>query len=352
MQFLSKFSAALICAAILFPALSRADDARWNVHIEHLLPQNCHAGDLAQLVERQKLDEPAPERLTVGRWEIVRWPNTYNPKAINGVDTDKFDNRDFIEIYPAGANSIGGCRFLVTNDPESVARTEISWRRDPIADRPTPQLIIGVYSGGATGCCWTSYIVSLGAKLRVDSMSPIVGENGISYLEKNPKSPPDITLPDMGFPGIGCCSAENHGGWLPYSGAPNLIFAWRAIGYELAPPRHTPPPSASELTEWRQQMKDAFSIMTFDKRYRAFDDPDVAESNLVMNPVIWRHVLDLIYTGYTDIAVKLLNDTWPHDIRGKDVFWQDFRRQLQWYSHLWDARHLDQLLPRHLPPKG
>lgn len=99
-------------------------------------------------------------------------------------------------------------------------------------------------------------------------------------------------------------------------------------------------------------MADAFSLMTFDKRYRAFDDPDVAESNLVMNPVLWQHVLDLIYAGYTEMAVKLLNDAWPHDIRGKDVFWQDFRRQLHWYSRLWDARHLDQVLPRHLPEKS
>jgi hypothetical protein len=51
----------------------------------------------------------------------------------------------------------------------------------------------------------------------------------------------------------------------------------------------------------------------------------------------WGNILDLIYTGHSDLAWKLFDETWPPERPGKDKFLADFCSQLKtspWWADL------------------
>jgi hypothetical protein len=311
--------------------------------VTHLSLPACNAANLKLLAARQKFSDPPPKTQRVGKWLIVQWPRV----DVNSLDDtayhDLTDN-DFIEIYRAGSDPKRNCQLLVTGEP-GHPNAVIGWQRKPLRDEPKPELILGSYSGGVSGCCWTTYIVSLGESLAVDRFAPVYGNDGefdVTFSEADPIVPPDIRLLDWSFFGWQG-NAPNFGATAFYT------LIWRKDRYVLEPPKRSAPPTPADLAKWKQEMTDALMIMSIDQQYRSIDDPHAGDSNLTLNPVIWQHMLDLIYDGYTEMVVKLLNRAWPKEIKGKDLFWQDFHKQLQQYSLIWDARHLDQILPKHLP---
>jgi len=314
----------------------------------------CKAADLKLLAMRRKFSSKPTKMLHVGKWLIAEWrripmntPGLASATDPTAADSALTDN-DLIEIYRAGSDPKKDCQLLVAGEP-GPPNAVIEWQRKPLRDEARPEFIVGSYSGGASGCCWTNYVVSLGEALAVDRLADIYGTGGqefsLTFNEANPIVPPDIHLLDWAFFGW-------QGNGTNFGAAAYYTLIWQSDRYVLEWPARAPSPSNAELLKWQKEMTGALRFTSFAKRYGATNDPSPDESYMIVQEVIWQHLVDLIYAGYTDMAVDLLNNAWPKDIPGKDLFWRDFRKQLQDVSVIWHARHLDTLLPKHLPEKG
>jgi len=53
-----------------------------------------------------------------------------------------------------------------------------------------------------------------------------------------------------------------------------------------------------------------------------------AETDVTPPPEVWRHMLDLIYSGHSDAAWDFLDKVWPKNKSGKEEFLTSFRKQL------------------------
>lgn len=177
-----------------------------------------------------------------------------------------------------------------------------------------PELIIGVWSGGAH-CCFSTIIFSLGEEFK--KIAEIDGGD-TSFDFKN-------------FEGDGIYELVGRDWTFAYwktsfvnSPAPQIILRYMNGKYIIASDlMRKQSPSQKEIEANLAEIKEKFA------RPGGSIRPDPTESlDDEVPPELWGDMLDLIYTGNGKTAIDFFNKAWPDHKKGKEEFLAAFKMQL------------------------
>jgi hypothetical protein len=275
----------------------------------HLDKPLCEADALKQLAARRKVATPAAIVTDLGHgYRLSQWA------AVPGGIDQAAAPAAFALIERGGI-----CQLLVSGQQVSITSLHL-----PADASPAPQLVISSYSGGAH-CCFAYDIVSLGKNFAADAIDS--ADSPISLMGLGDGDPPDITYFDMAFAYWNTSFAQSPAG--------QVRLTWDKDRYRLvdAGAGTEPQPSDAVLAAWQAEMTAA--IKALPSPYVSIADQNNGKEGPQLDPVIWSHLIDLIYAGYAEMAVDLFNKAWPNEIPGKDLFWKDFVTQMQQGSVLW-----------------
>jgi len=161
-----------------------------------------------------------------------------------------------------------------------------------------PDLILNEWSGGAH-CCFTLHVLELSDHPREIAIVHAQDSDYAHFEDLDHNGTYEFVGSDFTF-------AYWHAGFLQ-SPAPRIVLRFNGNGYELAPDlMHKPAPSTANLEAAEHQVR------TGD--WQAEYPP----------PVLWETMLDLIYTGHSDLAWKFLDGAWIAGRPGKNGFLRDF----------------------------
>jgi hypothetical protein len=168
-----------------------------------------------------------------------------------------------------------------------------------------PELIIGVWSGGAH-CCFSIIIFSLGEEFKK-----------IAEIEGG-----DSSFEFRDFEGDGIYELVGRDWIFAYwetsfaqSPAPQIVLRYLHGRYVLATDlMKKQPPEKKEIQAKIDEMNNAFA------KSAAFDDETP--------PELWQYMLDLIYSGNGKIALTFFDKAWPDHREGKEEFLAAFKAQL------------------------
>jgi hypothetical protein len=291
--------------------------------VTHIEKSFCEAETVKQLAVRRKVATPAAVVTDLGQgYRLSQWAEV----------PDGMDQGDAPAAF-ALIEKDGQCQLLVSGQQVSVAGLHL-----PVDSATAPQLIVTSYSGGAH-CCFSYGIVSLGKAFAVDVIDS--ADSPISLSGLGDGDTPDITYFDMAFAYWNTSFAESPAG--------QVHLTWDKDRYRLidAGAGTQPQPSDIVLAAWQAEMTAA--IKALPSPYVSIADQNNGKEGPQLDPVIWSHLIDLIYAGYSETAVDLYNKAWPQDVAGKDVFWRDFVNQMQQASVLWTPWKLGKVLKPDLP---
>ena len=172
-----------------------------------------------------------------------------------------------------------------------------------------PDMIVTTYSGGAH-CCTMIHVLQFTPTFRRQTID--IRDSGL-IVEPGPNEAPRLRFADYAF-----------AYWkAPFSDspAPEVVLYYDPTRNRYAADGAAMRKKAAErikLAELASKVQDAFGKTPGDK----------------LPPVLWRHMLDLIYTGQAKAAWDLLDQGWTRDAAGKEQFWDEFRQQLN-KSDIW-----------------
>jgi len=165
-----------------------------------------------------------------------------------------------------------------------------------------PNLIFSVWSGGAH-CCYTFHILELGDRVREIAKVDAADSDYAHFEDVNKDGIYEFVGWDFTF-------AYWHAGFNG-SPAPVIVLRFNGAGYELAPDlMRKPAPSAEELGKKREKVRHA-------------DWTDGYPP-----PLLWGTMLNLIYTGHSELAWRFVSDAWMPVRTPKKTFLRDFCGQL------------------------
>ena len=136
---------------------------------------------------------------------------------------------------------------------------------------------------------------------------------------KNLDDSPDLEFPllDFAFVYWRVCFAE--------SPMPKIILKFNGEKYELAQKLMSRPKLNHEkLTKLADKIKASDFWNHIEGNHIINSDP----TNDQPPVLLWKEMLNLIYTGNMDQAWELFNLSWPKKIKGKQPFLKDFKEQL------------------------
>jgi hypothetical protein len=212
-----------------------------------------------------------------------------------------------------------------------------------------PEFIVSGYTGGAH-CCTTLLLFELGAKPRLIAEFPLGNYGAIDFQKDPADGKYFLHAVDETFIYWNSCYA--------CFAPPPVILGWQAHAdgtgsFQIALDKmRTPDPTATVFEqEYLKPAREAF-------------DPDAAfgvsdKDKYLVGAGLWSSMLNLIYTGHTSLAWKVVDETWPAQKTGKDKFLGDFCGQLSKSSYWPDLRSTLRELPKscsealtHLPKEG
>jgi len=185
---------------------------------------------------------------------------------------------------------------------------EIAYRRDEIKIAGQPDLIVTDYAGGAH-CCYTVHVITLADRVQEDRI-PI--RDSELELDRS-ATPPCLRFHDFAFAYWNAAFAD--------SPAPLLVLSWdrslRRYQADIDAMRR-PPPDDKTLSAWAQEVRAKLAEARSDR----------------LDPALWDHMLDLIYSGNALAARHFVDAVWPADRPGKRVFLAEFTSHLK-SGELW-----------------
>lgn len=288
--------------------------------VTHLDQPFCESDTQAQLEARRKTAAAATVVDLGHGYRLSQWPAAAEPAD------DAEAPAAFLLL-----EKDGNCQLLVAGQQVGVTSLRL-----PLGDATAPQLIVSSYSGGAH-CCFSYDVVSLGAHFADDVIDS--ADSPISLMGLGDGDTPDITYADMAFAYWNTSFAESPAG--------QVRLTWDKDRYRLVDPKDQPAPSDATLAAWQAEMTEA--IKALPSAYVSVADQTSGKEGPQLDPVIWSHLIDLIYAGYPELAVDLYNKAWPDDVKGKQAFWKDFVAQLRQASVLWTPWNLGEALKPDLP---
>ena len=168
-----------------------------------------------------------------------------------------------------------------------------------------PELIIGVWSGGAH-CCFSVIIFSLGEELK--KIAEIEGgDSSLEFKDFEEDGLYEVVGSDWTFAYWETSFAN--------SPAPQVVLRYLHGKYVLATDlMKKNSPGKKEIKAKIDEISHAFA------RSAAFDDE--------VPPELWQYMLDLIYSGNGKIALTFFDKAWPDQREGKEEFLAAFKAQL------------------------
>ncbi|HXW85261.1 MAG TPA: hypothetical protein VEJ86_12695 [Candidatus Binataceae bacterium] len=179
----------------------------------------------------------------------------------------------------------------------------------------SPNLVVSAYTGGAN-CCLSYYVFDIGTKFRlVDTL----------HLEQDEHAAPHLVRLEDGH-GLQVITHDwTFSGWHaspPQSPAPLVILHYRDGAFHVDEDlMREPAMSLGKLQAEASPVR--WRLLTGNADGAASSWPSAKVS-----PDLWESMLSLIYAGHEDLAWKYLDYAWPGDVRGKEKFAADFRKQL------------------------
>jgi hypothetical protein len=115
------------------------------------------------------------------------------------------------------------------------------------------------------------------------------------------------------------------------SPAPNLQLLWTGEKYAVDPTSlRRARPNDSYDTRYRAQVRTALDA--WKARGNAYVTLGARAPGENFQPppsLLWRYMLNMIYSGDSPAAKRLFDAAWPEDLDGKDAFWRDFLTRLR-----------------------
>lgn len=286
-------------------------------------PLKYFAETMLRMLERAKLDPPA-QNFDARGYKITLLERVY-------ADPD-LDHIVFAFALVLAADHMP---FLLEADA-----IEVTYRRAAGNKGPGPDLVLKSWSGGAH-CCSTFYAFQLeDARFAVQTIDTHDGEGEV--------------VPDKAGHAVGFKFADaNFAYWntaFAFSPMPYVMLKWSGGRYvaDVAAMRK-PAPSADEFASMRKGV--AAALAEWRGPYVPVDDKDSIDAGQPRGgidkpappPVLWDKLLDLIYSGHAQLAVRLFDGVWPKTVAGKAAFWRDFTRQLR-QGDIWRKFGLERAL--------
>ena len=192
-----------------------------------------------------------------------------------------------------------------------------------------PDVAVEYYSGGAH-CCFTMYFFELGPEVvKIPALE--TGDASISAKRRNPTGGLILETADNVF-----------AYWnVPFALSPfgPLVLEFRDGQFRpSAADMLKPAPSRAALVK---KASEARKLMN-DVPYRGSAYAGLSEDERdVFQDAFWGEMIDLIYTGHTNLAWQYLDMVWPETKKGKELFKSEFQEQLS-RSQFWDdLKHLE-----------
>ncbi|MBI3706294.1 MAG: hypothetical protein HY246_01180 [Proteobacteria bacterium] len=281
--------------------------------------------DLARFLERTKR-EPPPQRYLFdccSLWFYERGDKDVDQDGANLWDYALIENLDGIQFFDEGP------------------RIAIRYQRTAINKGPGPDLILMSWSGGAH-CCLTFHVFQLRENYITKQQIDAWDSEG-EIIVKPGRGATGFTFDDSNFAYWNTPFAS--------SPMPNVVLKWSGDRYVAdRAAMLKPPPTEAEFAAMRKEV--AAALSGWKGPYVPLDDDwDVEEHGQPRGgvevpappPILWDHLLKLIYTGHARLAVRLFDESWPQGVEGKAAFWRDFTRRLR-RSPTWREFGLERLL--------
>ncbi len=175
---------------------------------------------------------------------------------------------------------------------------------EDITDDGRPNVIITTYSGGAH-CCTEHILFDIqdGSANEIARITPAHGNADFTDIDGDGDL--EVSLHDWTFAYWNTSFAS--------SPAPRIVLQYDGTTYRTAPHLMAAPPPPPE--QWNQLAHQVHQSLTNNEQ-------------LWPSSALWSTMLDLIYTGHTDLAWQFLDESWPTDRPGKELFAEDFQLQL------------------------
>ncbi len=184
--------------------------------------------------------------------------------------------------------------------------------------------IVTGWTGGAH-CCFTIHALWLSHDFR-RQIIPVMDNDETGFLsdERGPDAPPKLRIGDFTFAYWRASFAD--------SPAPTVIFRFDPPTGRYAPDieaMHKPAPDDAALAAMAKDIHDA--------------ERDLPKGDSPPAPLLWKDMLDLIYSGNAPAAHRLFEMAWPEDREGKDEFLACFTEKLS-KGIWWRSEKLGRLL--------
>lgn len=173
----------------------------------------------------------------------------------------------------------------------------------------TPDLAVEYYSGGAH-CCYSLYFYELGNEIKP---VPLVDSENIQTIAigKMPDGSLKLASGDNSFAYWNTCFA--------CSPIPEVILTFR--DGEFRPDAKLMQKTAPNAVKLKQEAAAVRRKMPL--------DPYIAGEGASFEDIFWGRMLDLIYSGHEDLAWQFFDAAWNPKKKGKELFRQDFKKQLE-----------------------
>jgi len=285
----------------------------------------CAVEEPSQFEKRRAMAPETYSRLVIDDLTLTAYPAKFGDESL----PDSVDGSPPLEYLTFERD--GKCLHVIAD-----AMVFIVWARPKILGNyaePAPLAILSSFSGGAH-CCTTAYALYPGKDFKLQELN--LG-NAEATLNQDWAG----GAPHLGF------GDDRFAYWnTSYAGSPGggIALDWSEDGYRLSEQMKGDAPNEAALAQMKTDMTTALDA--FGGPYVAIDDPgDRPQTKGELDPIIWANLLDLIYSGHSDLAAKLFDEAWPKDVKGKRVFWKDFLKQMQetWIWEPWNLK--DELDP-------
>jgi hypothetical protein len=223
-----------------------------------------------------------------------------------------------------------GERVVIGNDINIRAATDTKHAPaipigTDITGSGSPELLLVDWGGGAH-CCFTFHIIELGDRVR-ETAKIDAGDSDYAHFE-------DVNQ-DGKYEFVGWDFTFNY--WhasFAESPAPRIVLQFNGKTHELAPElMRQPAPSSGDLES------------------KSVDVRKMEWADRFPPPLLWRTMLDLIYTGHSDLAWQFATASWKPENIAKQAFLDEFCGQLAGSPYFDQLRPTIQNAPCILEPK-
>lgn len=285
----------------------------------------CAVEEPSLFEKRRAMGPETYSRLVIDDVTLMAYPSKFGDEQLD----DMADGSPPLEYLTIERD--GKCLHVIAD-----AMVFIVWARPRILGNyaePAPLAILSTFSGGAH-CCTSLYALYPGKELKLQLLS--LGNAEAELSQDWAGGAPHLNFGDDRFAYWNSSYAGSPGG--------GVQLDWSEDGYRLSDKMKGDAPDAAALTKMKDEMHQL--LLDFGGPYTAIDAPgDRPQTKGELDPIIWANLLDLIYSGHSDLAVTMFDEAWPQEVKGKRAFWEDFVKQMEatWIWGPWNLK--DELDP-------